>query len=178
MGGSGPMCGTTKTWSGCIFANYLHNLFRSIFSPPGSSSSSSPLLHGDDRPTACRVLKEWYLAQLADWWWCRMLWGGHETITSMRMTVGVATKVSLGLLFEKTTTTTKEAEAVEAPGWMSTYCFNCYVNNINNLNWNVKNTFQFISSHRIALMRPLPSSFDRFERTKPLYVIEPQVMWW
>lgn len=82
-----------------------------------------------------------------------MLWGGHETITSMRMTVGVATKVSLGLLFEKTTTTTKEAEAVEAPGWMSTYCFNCYVNNINNLNWNVKNTFQFIFCHRIGIMQ-------------------------
>lgn len=37
-----------------------------------------------------------------------MFWGGHETITSIRMTVGVATKVSLGLLFEKTTMTTKE----------------------------------------------------------------------
>lgn len=44
-------------------------------------------------------------------------------------------------------------EAVEAPGWMSTYCFNCYVNNINNLNWNVKNTFQFIFCHRIGIMQ-------------------------
>ena len=37
-----------------------------------------------------------------------------------------------------------------------TYCFNCYVNNINNLNWNVKNTFQFIFHPGIAIILPSP----------------------